>query len=193
MKEPSFTLNGRFVVKPSFGLIRDDHTGQETRVEPRLMNLLCLLAKHNGQLVARQVITKQIWDDYGNADEGLTQAISYLRKVLNDKDKQLIETVPKNGYVLHARVSYDELQNGPAKMPGLKRKRYMLAAGVLFILIIVAVFVFKSKQSQKQHNPDMLPATQNPVNPDAVRPGHRTDVLPDSQVKNKSGGDKAHR
>jgi len=191
MEEQSFILNNRFIVKPSLGVIRDAQTGQETRIEPRLMSLLCLLAENNERLVARPVITKQIWDDYGNADEGLTQAISYLRKVLADDEKNLIETVPKKGYVLHAKVVYDKPADASLKyVHGARRGKFILIAAVVFILIVVAFFIYKSRRERKQFSPDIIPAGQGFHANDTTRENANPDKLPDTLKKVQPDADK---
>jgi DNA-binding winged helix-turn-helix (wHTH) protein len=191
MEEQSFTLNNRFIVKPSLGIIRDAQTGKETRIEPRLMSLLCLLAENHEQLVARPVITKQIWDDYGNADEGLTQAISYLRKVLADDEKILIETVPKKGYVLHAKLVYNEPQNENLEyVHGARRGKFMLIAAVIFVLVVALFFIFKSRQEQKQGNPDTIRPGQNTHAGDTTTKDANPDRQPDTVKPAQSGADK---
>lgn len=95
MIEKPFIINNQFSIFPLLGLIKKNDGQNETRIEPRLMRLLCMLVENKGELVTRTFLTKEVWDNYGNADEGLTQGISYLRKVFNDDKKTLIETVPK--------------------------------------------------------------------------------------------------
>jgi DNA-binding winged helix-turn-helix (wHTH) protein len=191
MEEQSFILNNRFIVKPSLGLIRDAQTGQETRIEPRLMSLLCLLAENNEKLVARPVITKKIWDDYGSADEGLTQAISYLRKVLADDEKILIETVPKKGYVLHAKLVYDK---PPAEeleyVHGARRGKFMLIAAVVFVLVVTLFFILKSRREQKQFKPDIIPSGQGFHANDTTHEGANPDKVPDTVKRVQPGADK---
>jgi len=185
MEEQSFILDNRFIIKPSLGVIRDAQTGQETRIEPRLMSLL-----NHGKLVARPVITKQIWDDYGNADEGLTQAISYLRKVLADDEKALIETVPKKGYVLHAKVVYDGPDENLKHVHGARRGKFILIAALVFILVVVAFFIYRSRQAQKQFNPDIIPAAQGIHANDTTRENANPDKLPDTVKKVQPDADK---
>jgi len=64
------------------------------------MKLLCLLVSKSGSLVSREEIVEKIWNGYGGGDDGLTQAISFLRKILNDTHKMIIETVPKGATFL---------------------------------------------------------------------------------------------
>ena|SRR6185312_4675501 len=190
MNDRPFIFNERFVIDPSLGTVKDNQTQKATRIEPRLMSLLCLLAAHKHSLVSRAVITKEIWDDYGNADEGLTQAISYLRKVLADDDKSLIETVPKKGYILHAAITEKqdkEERAAPLKYaPGTTRRKYLLIAALAFIVLLAAWFVFRSVQ-QKPSGPDVIQAGQHP---DTGRKLNNPDKLPDTTNKIPPGADK---
>lgn len=69
------------------------------------MQLLNILVQKRGETVTREELVTTIWQDYGG-DEGLTQAISILRKTLLDNKKELIQTVPKKGYILKASITY---------------------------------------------------------------------------------------
>lgn len=146
-----FILNNRFVVDPSRNLVNDKDTEIEIHLEPRLMKLLCLFCSNTGNLLSRDYIYKEIWNNYGGADEGLTQAISFLRKALSDKDKKIIETIPKKGYILHA-ISVKEEKLKPGKTWTIYHfSRFFLAAGC-----IVMVFMYVSQQlrTTKNENPD---------------------------------------
>ncbi|MEM7104952.1 MAG: winged helix-turn-helix domain-containing protein [Bacteroidota bacterium] len=73
---------------------------QVTKVEPRIMKVLEILVKNSPSVVLREKLIEEVWDNYGGADDALNQAISHLRKILNDQDKdnRIIETVVKKGY-----------------------------------------------------------------------------------------------
>lgn len=75
----------------------------EVRLEPRVMEILSELAECAGQVVLRN----DLLDEHGS-DEGITRAISILRKALKkvgcDKTKY-IETIPKRGYRLLVPVT----------------------------------------------------------------------------------------
>lgn len=137
MKEGLFQINDRFWVDRSKNEVRDKENGQETRLEPRLMKLLCLLADRCGEVVTREHIIKEIWDDYPGANEGLNQAISFLRKQLADDNKTIIKTLPKEGYSFHASISW-VAEKAPApksenKWPGLIAVISLSLAFLLFI------------------------------------------------------------
>src|SRR6185312_248463 len=102
-------INDRFYVDPLRNEVTDKRSGKLDHVEPRLMKLLCLLAAYGGKPVSRKMIVKEIWNDYPGGDEGLNQAISVLRKLLNDDEKRIIETLPKTGYCFHGRITRDQI------------------------------------------------------------------------------------
>jgi DNA-binding winged helix-turn-helix (wHTH) protein len=182
MNDRAFILNHRFLINPSIGSVYDLKAKAETRIEPRVMNLLCLLTAHNGKLVGRAIITKKIWDDYGNADEGLTQAVSYLRKVLADDSKKLIETVPKKGYVLHAVISEPVSESVKVNF-GKTNKKYLVLIIIVIVLPAVVWLIFKPFHSARSNNPDMIQKVQTSGSSNVK--GRSPDLLPDT-AKSKS-------
>jgi DNA-binding winged helix-turn-helix (wHTH) protein len=134
MENLVFVVNNRFVVNNDRSEILDKSTGLKTRLEPRLMKLLCLLAGQNGAVVKRELIIKEIWDDYPGANEGLNQAISFLRKLLNDDDKLIIQTQPKSGYSFHASISKENAYN-----PALRNRYMQIVVGAAFLLLLLFV------------------------------------------------------
>ncbi len=187
MNNKPFILNNRFWIYPQLGLVKQTSPVKESKLEPRLMQLLCILASYAGELVSRELLTKEVWDDYGNADEGLTQAISYLRKVLNDEVKELIETVPKKGYVLHAAITAElPATDMQAPLTPNKKKVYWVVLAAAIVLIITAYFLFifnhskqaiypadvingnKSTDTPGVSHPDIVEKKQKPTNPDAL-------------------------
>jgi DNA-binding winged helix-turn-helix (wHTH) protein len=125
-------INDRFDVNPLRNEVTDKQTGKVNRVESRLMKLLCLLAEHKGKAVSREMIVKEIWNNYPGGDEGLNQAISVLRKLLNDNEKRIIETLPKIGYCFHGRTAANSIGTKP------KSLKAIYIPVVLFLLLIVA-------------------------------------------------------
>ena len=85
-----FYINNRYFIDPSSNSLKVEATGKKRKMEPRIMEVLCMLAAKPGQTISREEMVSTIWKDYGGGDEGLTQAISTLRKLLSDQDKELI-------------------------------------------------------------------------------------------------------
>lgn len=81
------------------------------------MNLLILLASGKGEVFSREFLIEKIWGNTFVGEEGLTQAVSRLRKILNDnaKDSQIIQTIPKKGYRLTAEIEEISGENSGLK------------------------------------------------------------------------------
>ena len=81
------------------------------RLEPRVMEVLTVLAGQRGHVVPREELLDRIWPDVVVTDYTLNRCIYRLRRTLGKiagKDSagsELIETLPKRGYRLLADVS----------------------------------------------------------------------------------------
>jgi Tol biopolymer transport system component/DNA-binding winged helix-turn-helix (wHTH) protein len=80
----------------------------EVHLEPKLMQVLVLLAEHAGEVVSKERLLHVVWTDTFVGDEVLSRAISELRRAFKDDAKapQYIQTIPKGGYRLIAPVRY---------------------------------------------------------------------------------------
>jgi DNA-binding winged helix-turn-helix (wHTH) protein/TolB-like protein len=76
------------------------------RLEPKVMEVLMMLAERAGAVVSREELLSVVWPGVIVGDEALTQSIIKLRKALGDDPRSpaFIETIPKRGYRLIARV-----------------------------------------------------------------------------------------
>ncbi|MDN3584583.1 winged helix-turn-helix domain-containing protein [Mucilaginibacter flavus] len=184
-----FILNERFVIEPSLGSVQDKQAGTSTRIEPRLMDLLCMLVQYQGQLVSRAAITKEVWNDYGSADEGLTQAISYLRKLLADDEKSMIETIPKKGYILRAVATWPAVDSKeiPTKFPS--RKKVIWGICIFAFLLLAAIFFYRLFNQEKSINNDAIRQNQKQSNPNAGDKSKNPDALPDTATRQETSGD----
>ncbi|MEM1149999.1 MAG: winged helix-turn-helix domain-containing protein [Pseudomonadota bacterium] len=95
---------GRVVADPQCNIIRGKHS--EFSLEPRIMDVLCVLVEHAGDVVPRDVLIEQVWNVEHGGDDSLSRAISLLRKTLRDagETNTVIETIPKRGYKLSLPV-----------------------------------------------------------------------------------------
>lgn len=76
-------------------------------IEPRVMAVLCLLAETPREVVTRDVLIARIWGVENGGDDSVNRAVSVLRKALVEVNGpgDYIQTVPKRGYRLLAKVS----------------------------------------------------------------------------------------
>lgn len=101
---------GAWKIDPQAGdIIRD---GVAKHIEPKVMDVLIILASNAGELVTREALMDQVWPDVVVTDDVLTRCISELRNLLGDtgKNKIYIKTVPKRGYSLISPVRLKEVR-----------------------------------------------------------------------------------
>ncbi|MGB6353431.1 MAG: winged helix-turn-helix domain-containing protein [Steroidobacteraceae bacterium] len=91
-------------VRPELG--RVEGAAGATRLEPRVMELLVYLARHQGQVVTREAIIKHVWRGAMVTDDVISRSVYRIRKALYasgaERSSPLIETIPKRGYRLVA-------------------------------------------------------------------------------------------
>jgi len=134
-------------VDPSTDRIRSGE--RESKVEPRVMAVLCYLADRPGQVVPREELEAAVWAGMVVGYDALTSAIIKLRKAFDDDSRKprIIETVSKRGYRLIAPVrpagAEGEAAAGVNRAPtrGIKA-RFWMGGGVLALLLL-ALLVYR--------------------------------------------------
>lgn len=95
-----------FEIDLSRSLISKDQ--QQTQIEPKVLKVLQLLARHQGQVVTHQQIMDEVWSGTEVVPNALQRCIAILRKALEDdaKSPSIIATHPRIGYRLLADVQW---------------------------------------------------------------------------------------
>lgn len=121
--------------------------GGERAVEPKVMDLLVLLAASPGAVVTREEIFATLWPDTVVGEDTLARVISKLRKALDDDPKapRYIETISKRGYRLIAEVSAPAPSAASSLAP-VTRWRMFAAAGAI-VLALGAAFLLWPRES----------------------------------------------
>jgi len=103
-RPPSLSI-GDYVVHPASNEIAGP--AGIRRLRPRLMHVLLRLAASPGAVVPRQTLLDDVWPRRAVADEVLSRTIAELRVALADdaREARYIETIPKVGYRLIAKVA----------------------------------------------------------------------------------------
>ncbi|MBS1797516.1 MAG: winged helix-turn-helix domain-containing protein [Acidobacteria bacterium] len=90
---------------------RFTENGNLVKLTRKSFDLLQLLLEKNGEIVSREEILKQIWNDEFVEDSNINVQIANLRRVLGPH-KNIIQTVSKRGYCFTEKVSIKMV--GPA-------------------------------------------------------------------------------
>jgi Tol biopolymer transport system component/DNA-binding winged helix-turn-helix (wHTH) protein len=132
---------GEWLVQPELNRIAGPRG--ETRLEPKVMDVLVHLARHAGEVLPKERIIRAVWPDTFVTDDVLTHAISELRKAFGDpsKDSKIIETIPRRGYRLLQTPVFEEA--APAAETKTARRRLPLYFGAGALLVLVAASLFR--------------------------------------------------
>ncbi|MDJ0838506.1 MAG: winged helix-turn-helix domain-containing protein [Acidobacteriota bacterium] len=146
---------GDWTVQPAAHALTRD--GRSVQVEPRLMKLLCLFAARAGEVIPRETIVAEIWEEQHVSAEGVSVALHELRKALGDdaRNPRYIKTIRKAGFQLIAPVrqgvaeaeiaaearTEEKPTATPEQAPPTsgKRRMHLLAVPVLAVLLVLAV------------------------------------------------------
>ena len=96
---------GQWTIEPMRGAVSGPD-GENRHLEPKVMDILLVLAEHANELVTRNTLFEAVWQGQPVSDERLTHVIAELRSALDDDrgHPKFIETVPKRGYRLIGEV-----------------------------------------------------------------------------------------
>lgn len=104
-----YILAQKFIFDPYSNTLSDlNDDNNIVRLGSNESRILLILIENSNQVVSRDQLHEYVWRDQGFQvdDSSLTQAISTLRKMLQDSTKspQFVKTVPKRGYQLISSV-----------------------------------------------------------------------------------------
>ncbi len=156
----------------NFGTNRVLKNGREIKVEPKAIEVLSILIEANGETVGKDELIKRVWGEALVTENSLSQAISKLRKILENEKNGLqpIETISKKGYRLVASVEtiYDKHNFGSASRINYKSDKLfksVYAIVIIACLIVIGFFfndVLFKKNTETGSSPRFLPLTSAP-------------------------------
>jgi TolB-like protein/DNA-binding winged helix-turn-helix (wHTH) protein len=141
---------GPWLAKPSLNIISGNRT--TVHLEPKVMELLVCLARHAGEALPKETLLQAVWPDTFVSEDVLKRCISELRRVFQDDARQphIIETIPKRGYRLVARV---EPVNGNQEISAVSvpettssrmqrsMRKWWIAALAIATAVVLAIFL----------------------------------------------------
>ena len=123
-REPDFTL-GRLRVSPSARRVETDDSS--LTLEPRVMQVLLLLARHRNEVVTRETLFAEVWGGAIVGDDSVNRAVAGARRAIAlDPDGLALETIPRTGYLL--KVAGEEASVAP---PGIDRRMMLLGGAAV--------------------------------------------------------------
>jgi TolB-like protein/DNA-binding winged helix-turn-helix (wHTH) protein/Tfp pilus assembly protein PilF len=148
--------------------------GGHVRLDPKVMDVLVLMATQPRQLMLREELVTRLWGHAVVTDDAVTRCFYELRRNLahaggNERYRDLIETVPKRGYRLNASV----LPGLPAPAPpapraavppapaGNSRRSWKALAAAAAVAIAIGGAVLVWKSADRAEAPAQGPVTHS--------------------------------
>jgi TolB-like protein/DNA-binding winged helix-turn-helix (wHTH) protein len=148
-------------------------SGRSIRIRPKSFEVLRYLVEHSGRLISKDELIEAVWSPAVVTDGALTQCLIDIRRALGSDGGDLIETVPRRGYLLRAEVIVEE--PGCAVPDSRPRRRWLILTGWGSVVVVMVAAAWWWSR------PVAGPATAAPLSI-AVMPF--TDISP--------GGDQAY-
>lgn len=106
--------------------------GEERMLEPKVMDLLVLLAAKRGEVATHEEIFTALWPETTVGDDTLARNVSKLRKALDDDPKTpvFVQTISKRGYRLIAPLD-------AAAAPALRAERPWPLIGATAAIVLM--------------------------------------------------------
>jgi DNA-binding winged helix-turn-helix (wHTH) protein/tetratricopeptide (TPR) repeat protein len=79
--------------------------GKLLTLRPQAMEVLCYLAQQAGRPVSKSELFEAVWPGISVTDDSLVQCVRDIRRVLRDRHRRIIKTVPKVGYLFAGLIS----------------------------------------------------------------------------------------
>ncbi len=138
LTQASFIV-GPCLVEPRLGIV--SMNGNSIHIEPKVMEVLVCLARRAGEVVSKDEILQTVWADTFVTEHVLKVAVSELRKALGDdaREPRFIQTIPKQGYRLIARVSFEKPEEPAFTTSADSKRKIRLLALSAAILCIIAM------------------------------------------------------
>jgi transcriptional activator of cad operon len=153
------------------------------RLEPRLMDLLCILASEPGRVWTREELLARVWAGSVVGDDALARAVFKLRAALGDdaKSPRYIETIAKRGYRLCAPVqrladeprgteqeASEPVAAQPSQLPDPRPGSRPMLLASLGVLGALALLMLLLSQTPTEH-PHALGSSESAIAADAAR------------------------
>src|SRR5882757_8981066 len=78
--------------------------GKQICLRPKSFDVLRYLAENAGRIVPKDELIGKVWSGRSVTDDSLVQCINEIRNATGDRDRQIIKTVPRRGYLFAAPV-----------------------------------------------------------------------------------------
>jgi serine/threonine-protein kinase len=145
----------------------------EVRLRPKTYEVLRHLLAHRGRVVTKQELIDAAWGETSVTDDSLVQCLIEIRRALGDLDHQLIQTIPRRGYIVSdaaweagqtawSAAPVSDLRDAPDPVPRRNVRWPMWSLLGLLAVGVVAGALYV-RRAPEDHRQLAGPATSNPA------------------------------
>lgn len=123
--------------------------GDEIRLRAKTCKVFELLALKVNEVVTRDDLASHVWGGVIVSDDSLNQCVREIRKALNDTDRKILETLPRQGYVLHGVQKPVADNTGQAPISAEDQHSpwlFPMAIAAALLLLAAGYFISKSPE-----------------------------------------------
>jgi DNA-binding winged helix-turn-helix (wHTH) protein len=107
---------GGFTLDSGRGMVVS--AGREVKLRPKVYDALLYILENRGRLIGKEELIHALWPDAFVTGDSLVQCMLELRRALDDREQEIVRTVPRRGYVFTATVTSDaDVDTAPDKLP----------------------------------------------------------------------------
>jgi len=119
--------------------------GTDIKLRPKSFEVLNYLVERQGLLVTKDELLDAIWGQTGVAEDAVTHCVSDIRTAIHDQSQEMIQTVPRRGYIFDIPVTKHDRLVTTADAPSRSKlasswPRWPLAAALVPVLGVAAVW-----------------------------------------------------
>ncbi|MFT3723482.1 MAG: winged helix-turn-helix domain-containing protein [Hyphomonadaceae bacterium] len=108
-QEGDFRLGG-LMIRPSMRQV--ERAGGSETIQPRVMQVLVMLARRRGQVVSRDELIAACWEGRAVGEDAIQRCIQRIRKLDETQQDFELETIPRVGYRITASADAPEVAGG---------------------------------------------------------------------------------
>jgi DNA-binding winged helix-turn-helix (wHTH) protein/formylglycine-generating enzyme required for sulfatase activity/predicted esterase len=139
-QEPDFAV-GALAVRPSSREVL--YGGEPETLEPRVMQVLVLLARHRGQVVSRDQLIEACWAGRVVGEDAINRCIGRVRRLAETRGGFSVETIARVGYRLTEHEPVAAAAAGPlSSAPRERRRESRWIAAIVIALLVIAGAVY---------------------------------------------------
>ena len=134
-------------------------------ISPKALDVLVLLVQKKGEIVSREELIETVWKDIFVEEGNINYTISLLRKIF--PNKELIKTVPRQGYRFNGEVREVSKNVRPTTQPPIRQSkpiaekspfRWVLALVSAVLVLSLVGFAYVSRIDNPAKASDIQPA-----------------------------------